>query len=84
MNEKIYKAMGSSAVSSLVIGICVLATGIAAGVLLIINGSRLLKHIILQIRRIFSFSGFFTLYCQPVRSPSLTFHFFHAKVNAYC
>ena len=42
MNEKIYKAMGSSAVSSLVI--CVLATGIAAGVLLIINGSRLLKH----------------------------------------
>ena len=43
MNEKIYKAMGS-AVSSLVIGICVLATGIAAGVLLIINGSRLLKH----------------------------------------
>ena len=43
MNEKIYKAMGSSAVSSL-IGICVLATGIAAGVLLIINGSRLLKH----------------------------------------
>ena len=40
MNEKIYKAMGSSAVSSLVIGICVLATGIAAGVLLIINGSR--------------------------------------------
>lgn len=44
MNEIIYKAMGSSAVSSLVIGICVLATGIAAGVLLIINGSRLLKH----------------------------------------
>ena len=42
MNEKIYKAMGASAVSSLVIGICVLATGIAAGVLLIINGSRLL------------------------------------------
>ena len=83
MNEKIYKAMGSSAVSSLVIGICVLATGIAAGVLLIINGSRLLKHKS-KIRRIFSFSGFFTLYCQPVHSSSLTFHFFHAKVNAYC
>ena len=46
MNEKIYKAMGSSAVSSLVIGICVLATGIAAGVLLIINGSRLSPSII--------------------------------------
>ena len=73
MNEKIYKAMGSSAVSSLVIGISVIATGIAEGVLLI-----------LQIRRIFSFSGFFTLYCQPVHSSSLTFHFFHAKVNAYC
>ena len=44
MNEKLYKAMGSSAVSSLVIGICVLATGVAAGVLLIINGAKLLKH----------------------------------------
>ena len=44
MNEKIYKAMGSSAVSSLVIGICVLATGIAAGVLLIINNMHSLQH----------------------------------------
>ena len=44
MNEKLYKAMVSSAVSSLVIGICVLATGVAAGVLLIINGAKLLKH----------------------------------------
>ena len=44
MTEKLYKAMGSSAVSSLVIGICVLATGVAAGVLHIINGAKLLKH----------------------------------------
>lgn len=80
MNEKIYKAMGSSAVSSLVIGICVLATGIAAGVLLIINGSRLLKH---KSKFYYNTSNpenffilrVFTLYCQPVRSPSLTFHF---------
>ncbi len=38
MNEKLYKAMNVSAISSLVIGICVLTTGIASGVLLIING----------------------------------------------
>ena len=44
MNEKLYKAMGSSAVSNLVIGICVLVTGVASGILLIINGARLLKH----------------------------------------
>ena len=44
MNEKLYKAMRSSAVASLVIGICVLATGVASGVLLIINACRLLKH----------------------------------------
>lgn len=88
MNEKIYKAMGSSAVSSLVIGICVLATGIAAGVLLIINGSRLLKHkskfiIILQIRRIFHSPGFYSLLstCLLV---IVDISFFHAKVNAYC
>ncbi len=37
MNEKLYKAINASAVSSLV-------TGIASGVLLIVNGARLLKH----------------------------------------
>lgn len=44
MNEKLYKAINATAVSSLVLGICVLATGIVSGVLLIINGARLLKH----------------------------------------
>ncbi len=44
MNEKLYKAMNASAISSLVLGICVLTTGVASGVLLIINGARLLKH----------------------------------------
>jgi len=44
MNEKLYKAINATAISSLVLGICVLATGIVSGVLLIINGARLLKH----------------------------------------
>ena len=43
MDEKTYKTIGST-------GICVLAGGIAAGILLIINGARLLgsrsNHII--------------------------------------
>lgn len=40
--EKVYKTMRSTGAASLVIGICVLITGIASGVLLIINGARLL------------------------------------------
>ncbi|MDE7312242.1 MAG: hypothetical protein K2N87_11600 [Eubacterium sp.] len=44
MNEKLYKAINATAISSLVLGICILAAGIASGVLLIINGARLLKH----------------------------------------
>lgn len=43
MEEKIYKTMGSTGAANLVIGICVLAGGIAAGILLIVNGARLLK-----------------------------------------
>ena len=41
MEEKIYKTMGST---SLAVGICVLTGGIAAGILLIVNGARLLKN----------------------------------------
>lgn len=44
MNEKLYKAINAAAVSGLVLGICILVTGIASGILLIINGARLLKH----------------------------------------
>lgn len=44
MDEKTYKAIGSTGASSLVIGICVLAGGIAAGILLIVNGARLLSN----------------------------------------
>ncbi len=43
MNEKVYKTIGSTGASSLAIGICVLVTGVTSGILLIINGARLLK-----------------------------------------
>ena len=41
---KIYKTMGSTGAASLAVGICVLTGGIAAGILLIVNGARLLKN----------------------------------------
>lgn len=43
MNEKIYKTITSAGASSLVVGIVTIVTGMAAGVLMIINGARLLK-----------------------------------------
>ena len=44
MEEKIYKTMGSTGAASLAIGICILAGGIVSGILLIVNGARLLKN----------------------------------------
>jgi len=44
MNEKLYKSINAAAISGLVLGICILVTGVASGVLLIVNGARLLKH----------------------------------------
>lgn len=44
MNEKIYRTMSGTGVCSLVIGIVTLVTGVAAGVLMIISGVRLLKR----------------------------------------
>ena len=44
MNEKIYKALGHIGASNLAIGICLLVGGISAGILLIVNGGRLLHH----------------------------------------
>ena len=44
MEEKIYKTMESAGAGNIVIGICILVTGIVSGVLLIVNGARLLKH----------------------------------------
>ena len=42
-NEKIYKTMANVVAGDLALGIIVLVTGIVTGVLMIINGSRLLK-----------------------------------------
>lgn len=44
MNEKIYKTMSGSGVCSLALGIIILVTGITAGVMMIVNGARLLKR----------------------------------------
>ncbi len=43
MDEKIYKTLGSTGAANLAIGICILVTGITSGILLIVNGARLLK-----------------------------------------
>nr|WP_318684311.1 hypothetical protein [uncultured Acetatifactor sp.] len=42
MDEKIYKTMNGAGAMNIVIGVVTLAVGIASGVLLIINGARLL------------------------------------------
>lgn len=42
MEEKAFRTMGSVGALNLIIGICTLAGGLAAGVLLIIHGARLL------------------------------------------
>lgn len=44
MEEKLYKKMKSVGVSNLVFGIITIAFGVAAGVLMIVNGARLLAH----------------------------------------
>ena len=44
MNEKIYNTMSSAGAGSLIVGIIVLVTGLATGVLMIVNGARLIKH----------------------------------------
>ena len=44
MEEKIYKTMSYTGAANLAIGICVLVGGIVSGILLIVNGARLLKH----------------------------------------
>lgn len=44
MTEKLYKKMKSTGAQSLVIGIVLIVFGIASGVMLIVNGGRLLSH----------------------------------------
>ena len=43
MNEKVFKSMGFSEVIGIVTGIVVLVAGVAAGVMMIISGSKLMK-----------------------------------------
>lgn len=43
MDEKVYKTMSGSGALNIVLGVVTLVTGIAAGVLLIISGARLLS-----------------------------------------
>ena len=44
MNEKTYKTMSGVGAGNLVLGIIVLVAGVTAGVLMIVNGARLLKR----------------------------------------
>lgn len=44
MKEKAYKSMGSAGAANLVIGICAVIGGVAAGILLIIQGGKLLAN----------------------------------------
>ena len=43
MKEKVFKTLTSSGIMNLVMGILILVTGITAGVLLLISGSKLLN-----------------------------------------
>ena len=43
MEEKLYKTLGSTGAANLAIGVCILVAGVASGVMLIVNGGRLLK-----------------------------------------
>lgn len=44
MNEKVYKTMSRSGAWNIAIGIVVMVTGIASGVMLIVNGAKLIKQ----------------------------------------
>lgn len=44
MNEKAYKAMNFAGVSGIAVGIVVAIVGVAAGVITIVGGARLLKE----------------------------------------
>lgn len=44
MNEKVYKTMSAVGAGDIAIGIIMLVTGIACGVIAIINGAKVLKR----------------------------------------
>ena len=43
MNEKIYKTMSNAGAGNIVVGITVMVTGVASGILLIVHGAKLLR-----------------------------------------
>ena len=43
MNEKLYKTVSGAGAGNLALGIITLVTGIITGILMIVNGARLLK-----------------------------------------
>lgn len=44
MNEKAYKAMSFSGTANIAVGIIVVVVGVAAGIISIVSGARLLKE----------------------------------------
>ena len=44
MNEEIYKSMRFSAICNIVLGVLLIASGVAAGVMMFISGGRLLRN----------------------------------------
>lgn len=42
--EKAYKTMSSAGAANIVLGIIMIVTGVAAGIITVINGARLLKN----------------------------------------
>ena len=44
MNEKVYKTMTGAGAGNIAVGIVGLVTGIVSGILMIVNGARLLKR----------------------------------------
>lgn len=43
MNEKMYKTMGITGVSGITVGIVMIVVGVAAGIVAIVSGARLLN-----------------------------------------
>lgn len=43
MNEKIYKTMRTAGAGGIAVGIVMMVTGLVCGILVIVNGARLLK-----------------------------------------
>lgn len=44
MNEKTYKTMAGTGAGNIALGIIILVTGVACGILTIVNGARILKR----------------------------------------